>query len=187
MLPMIFLNKKDICNYELNGEILKDRICDINIDKILNQAYERGRTEAVELKKKKKKKGLKIEEHISLILKEEGLSVEEKDQGSFQNDYILYSECYPKLGKIILYKDSIKDKFLPGIPTNYSNFRDFNVAKYLFILHEIYHILEYNKLGLTWDLMKVKCKLGPFKINKRLRCLNEIAAHGFVREYFNIE
>jgi hypothetical protein len=189
MLPVIFLSEEDICAYELSREILKDRICEKNINMILHEAYERGRYHAEKLKKFRIEKGLNEREHILFLLNKEGIKLEEKSRTSYQEDrdYVLYSECIPKLGKIILYKDSITGRFLPQVPPDYSKFRDFDSAKHLFILHEMYHILEYKALGMTWNLMRVKCTFGPFGTKKRLRCLNEIAAHGFVREYFNIE
>jgi len=41
-------------------------------------------------------------------------------------------------------------------------------------------------LGLTSEIKKIQIKIGPFVLKRKLRALSEIAAHAFVKEFYDI-
>lgn len=105
-----------------------------------------------------------------------GLTVEDMDGPGFY-----YSEYNTADKKIVLFKNTIKDKF---ISIEYSNLLtyEYEIIRQLFLAHEIFHHLECSnpEIGITYEQRQITVfSLGPFKWNTGLRCLSEIAAHSF--------
>jgi len=105
-----------------------------------------------------------------------GLTVEEMDGPGFY-----YSEYNTVGKKIVLFKNTIKDKF---INVEYHNLLtcEYDIIRQLFLAHEIFHHLECSnpEIGITYKQCQVTVfSAGPFRWSTGLRCLSEIAAHSF--------
>ncbi|SNX54993.1 hypothetical protein [Thermoanaerobacterium sp. RBIITD] len=175
MIPSIFLNKYELIEQELKGDIYYDKIKEMDIRNMAEMAWNRGIDEAKKYKK----------HEIIELTKNEGIKIE-VDKIHYTPGYIIFSQITSNEKKITIYMKNIENKFIPSIPDKYSLWKDENKLLNLFICHEYYHCLEYYHIGFTSDIYKVNIKFGFFILKKGLNSLNEIAAHAFVKEFYDI-
>jgi hypothetical protein len=176
MVPSVFLGKQQLIDQELKFDIYYNRIFDPNLDDKLEAAWDRGIKEAEKIKDK----------NIKQLICEENIIVE-TDERTYNPNYIIFSEYSSKEKKIVLYKKSIQKIFIPSIPDEYILWKNYEKVIDLFLTHEYFHHLEANNyIGVTSETEKIQIKIGPFILKRRLRALSEIAAHAFVKEFYDI-
>lgn len=175
MVPSVFLDKQQLISQELKFDIYYDRISQHNLDDILEIAWSRGIREAKRIKHK----------NIKQLICGENIIVE-TDEKTHNLNYIIFSSYESKEKKITLYKKNIQNIFIPSIPDEYVLWRNHEKVIDLFLTHEYFHHLEANYIGVTSEIKKIQIKIGPFILKRRLRALSEIAAHAFVKEFYDI-
>ncbi|HHW56140.1 hypothetical protein V7D15_01215 [Thermoanaerobacter thermohydrosulfuricus] len=176
MIPSVFLDKQQLIEQELKfGNYSKKVFSSDESDKVLEIVWERGIKEA---------KKLKTNDIINLI-SEENIMVEISKKNYIFN-YIVFSEYNKEKNKIILYEKPIKEIFIPSIPEKFFDWCNYNKVVKLFLCHEYFHYLEINYIGLTNEKIKTYTTLGFFKVKVKLKAFSEIAAHAFVKEFYDI-
>ncbi|ADH60289.1 conserved hypothetical protein [Thermoanaerobacter mathranii subsp. mathranii str. A3] len=175
MVPSVFLNKQQLIDQELKFDIYYNRISDLNLDDILEIAWNRGIKEAEKIKNK----------DIKQLIFQENILIE-TDEKSYNPAYTIFSDYNSKEKKITIYKKNIQNVFIPSIPDKYFFWKDNEKIVDLFLTHEYFHHLEAKYIGLTSEIKKIQIKIGPFILKRRLRALSEIAAHAFVKEFYDI-
>ncbi|ABY91733.1 MULTISPECIES: hypothetical protein [Thermoanaerobacter] len=175
MIPSVFLDKQQLISQELKFDIYYNRISELNLNDILEMAWDRGIKEAKKIKDK----------NIRQLIFQENILVE-TDEKSYNPDYAIFSDYNSGEKKITLYKKNIQNIFVPSIPDNYIFWRDYEKVVDLFLTHEYFHHLETKYIGLTSEIKKIQIKIGPFVLKRKLRALSEIAAHAFVKEFYDI-
>ncbi|AGB19339.1 hypothetical protein [Thermoanaerobacterium thermosaccharolyticum] len=175
MIPTIFLNKEELINQELKNDLYYDRIKNIDLSDMTSMAWNRGTNEAKKYKN----------QDINVLLKEEGINFEINNV-YYTPGYMIFSQITTNEKKITVYMRNIEKEFIPSIPEKYSFWKAKDRLINLFLCHEYYHYLEYYYIGLTSNIKNVNLKFGLINIKKQLNSLNEIAAHAFVKEFYNI-
>lgn len=175
MIPSIFLNKEELINQELKNDLYYDRIKNIDLSDITSIAWDRGTNEAKKCKN----------QDINVLLRKEGINFEINNV-YYTPGYIIFSQIAIDEKKITIYMKNIEKEFIPSIPEEYSFLKTKDRLINLFLCHEYYHYLEYYYIGLTSNIEKVNLKFGFINIKKQLNSLNEIAAHAFVKEVYDI-
>ncbi|TZE81458.1 hypothetical protein [Calorimonas adulescens] len=177
MIPTIFLKKNEIIESELQNDVLYERLKDVNIDKYTSFAWDRGDRTALRIKE--------INPDINYHITKNNLSVI-IDDTIFNNEYLIFSEYAAVKNTIYIYRRCINEEFIPAIPEKYKEWRDFEKLRNVFICHEYYHHLEINDIGLTAELKKIEVAFGLFKVKRKIKALNEIAAHAFTKRFLDI-
>lgn len=175
MIPSIFLNKEELINQELKNDLYYDRIKNIDLSDITSMAWNRGTNEAKKCKN----------QDINALLKKEGINFE-INNFNFTPGYMIFSQIIVNEKKITIYMKNIEKEFIPSIPEKYFLWKARDRLINLFLCHEYYHYLEYYYIGLTSSIDKVNLKFGFINVKKQLNSLNEIAAHAFVKEFYDI-
>lgn len=175
MVPSVFLDKQQLISQELKFDIYYNRISQHNLDDILEMVWSRGIREAKRIKHK----------NIKQLIRGENIIVE-TDEKTYNLNYIIFSSYESKEKKITIYKKNIQNIFIPSIPDEYVLWRNYEKVIDLFLTHEYFHHLEANYIGVTSEIKKIQIKIGPFIVKRKLRSLSEIAAHAFVKEFYDI-
>ncbi|MBM7583145.1 hypothetical protein JOD02_002022 [Caldicoprobacter guelmensis] len=176
MVPSVFLEKHELIEQELKMDLYYDRIASSSLmEELAELAWTRG------IEQGKRLKGNDINE---LILSH-GIKVE-VDELMYSFKYAIFSTCAINSRTITLYKRNIQQVFIPLIPDKYSQWKDYEKAISLFLCHEYFHFLEANCIGWTSAIKKIDVRFGLIKLKRELKALSEIAAHAFVKEFYNI-
>lgn len=175
MIPSVFLEKQELIKQELKFDTYYNRIYGLKLDDVLEMAWDRGIKEAKKIKDK----------NIKQLISNEGIAVE-TDKLNFGLDYVIFSDYNSGEKKITLYKKNIENIFIPSIPDNYSIWKDYDKLIELFMCHEYFHHLESYHIGFINEIKKIEIKFGPLKLKRKLKSLSEIAAHAFVKEFYDI-
>lgn len=176
MVLSVFLGKNELIKQELKMDLYYDKIASSSLmEELAELAWARG------IEHGRRLKGNDINDLILL----DGVKVE-VDESMYSPKYVIFSTYTVNNKMITLYKRNIQEIFIPLIPNKYSEWKDYERARNLFLCHEYFHFLEANVIGRTSAVKKIDVRFGPIKLKRELKALNEIAAHAFVKEFYNI-
>ena len=115
------------------------------------------------------------------ICKDAGMTIIKKDIDCVYGNQRYFSDYVSGTKEITLYEQSCA-------LWAKQNQLDLHEAQNLILMHELFHILETTRLGLTSKEYTVPLfTIGPFKLGKTgIHALSEIAAHAFTNTYYGL-
>lgn len=168
--------KREDAYMELTKDVSYHKIPVEDRKPIVDKAWETGEKVARDLFAKYGKK-----KSVAEILIHSGLTVKRVAEDNVIGKMRYFSEYYSGSNQIVLYTKSIKQWAR-------SNRIPYVTAEKLFLLHEYYHYMEHNEIGLTAHQYQVpRFKIGQWIIGRvGIRMLSEIAAYAFSRTYYEL-
>ena len=168
-------NEKEFCmKYISSLKITKDISKDI-LEEMVDQALKIGKDISKEY----------VGVHIRELLKMNNIKINLAKGGVYGNKLI--RARYDNEEKdITIYEDGIKDVLKKNIIDKIGIEKSSTSIEDIFLCHEFFHFLEFNRFQLLGNKFKVPIRVLGFKIQKPLYEISEISANVFAKEIMGL-